>query len=60
MANKYLADMRLLQRDNETADTALSAFEKEMFGTSIQEKTPGQVANDFSPDTLRYLFSIFH
>ena len=60
MANVFLADMKLLQRDNESADTALSAFEKDMFGTCIVENTQDQVANDAGTDTLRYLFGIFN
>ena len=60
MANIYLSDMKLTEQDNECVDTALSAFEKGMFGSSNQDKSHDQVANDVSPDSLRYLFAIFN
>jgi hypothetical protein len=59
MANVFLTDMQMLnQGNNESVDTALSAFEKNMFGGSANEKE--QVSNDATPDTLRYLFAIFN
>jgi hypothetical protein len=59
MANVYLSDMKLLNQDsNESVSTALSAFERDMFSGSANDKE--QVSNDATPDTLRYLFAIFN
>ena len=58
MANVFLTDMHMHnQGNNESVDTALSAFEKHMFGGSTNDKE--QVSHDAAPDTLRYLFTIF-
>lgn len=58
MANVFLTDMQMInQGNNESVDTALSAFEKHMFGVPANDKEP--VSNDATPDTLRYLFTIF-
>ena len=59
MANIYLSDMKLTEQDNECVDTALSAFEKDMFGGSNQTKAQDQ-QNELTPDSLRYLFAIFN
>ena len=59
MANLYLSDMKLIQQDSEAVDTALSAFEKDMFGGSNQPKTQDQ-QHEITSDSLRYLFAIFN
>lgn len=59
MAHYDLAEMKLLQRDNASVDTALSAFEQGVFKNNGQHADKEHVANDVAPDTLRYLFAIF-
>ncbi len=47
MANVFLTDMQMLnQGNNESVDTALSAFEKDMFGGSSQMRRVTQVTDD--------------
>ena len=59
MASVYLTDMQFSnsQLNSTSANTALSAFEKDMFGGSTQNKA--QEHAEVNHDSLSYLFSIF-
>lgn len=57
MANLYLADMKLTEQDTESVDMALSAFEKNMFGSAQKNQSRG--VEEVATDSLRYLFAIF-
>ncbi len=59
MANLLpLADMKLLNQDHDSVNTALSAFERDMFGGSANEKTLTSslmtLRNGFTPLSLLY------
>lgn len=58
-SHRELTEMKLLQKDNSTVDSALSAFEEGMFKNHGQHEKE-HIANDMSCDSLRYLFSIFN
>ena len=64
MARWDNTDMNNIRGDAEVVDTALSAYEKAVFEKFLHkqaaENAQTQVANDAAPDTLRYLFAIFH
>jgi hypothetical protein len=60
MASMYLADMKLLERDVDSVDTALHAYEKDMLAARKGKQHGHYVANDVAPDSLRYLFGIFN
>ena len=64
MANKYTADKIWNQQSNVSADTALSAYEKEVFESYMKrqsvERAQHNAANDLAQDSLSYLFAIFH
>jgi len=59
MATAYLTSYRSAgQQLSTSADTALSAFEHDMFDAPVQVKAQEQT-NEPNPDSLSYLFSIF-
>jgi hypothetical protein len=64
MATWDYTDLNQLQGSNKAIDTALSAHEREVFEQFLHkqsaEKAQAGAANDLAPDTLRYLFAIFH
>jgi hypothetical protein len=53
-----MTDMKLLHQDsNESVHSALSAFEKDMFGSAQDDKKQENASNDTS--SFSYLFNIF-
>jgi hypothetical protein len=62
MASAYLSGIQAVnntQAMSSSADSALSAFEKDMFGGSAHGKEHEQAAHEVDPGSLSYLFAIF-
>jgi hypothetical protein len=57
MSNR-LADLKLLQHDVESVDTALTAYEEGMF-KPYDHSGGKEAVSDGTPENLRYLFGIF-
>jgi hypothetical protein len=61
---KHIVSDPVVHQNSFTADSALSAHEKQIFENFLKKKSSEtaqtRVANDYDPDSLRYTFTIFH
>jgi len=64
MTRRGNIDPTQMTQDSPSVDMALSMHEREIFENFLKkqaaEKAQTRVSNDAAPDSLRYLFTIFH